>query len=127
MVTTVVDTAKLVDSYIVKKAARLIADKKAAELKKEEDDLKKKLVEIAIESKAKSLGGSHGTVNYHRKNKPTVTDWDALYAYIKAHDAWELLQKRIGEKAVEERWEDEIVVPGVGTFPVDELTISGKT
>jgi hypothetical protein len=36
-----------------------------------------------------------------------------------------LLQKRIGEKAVEERWEDGISVPGVVTFPVDNLTVVG--
>lgn len=126
-VTTVAEVSELVDKFILKKAERLQADKKAAALKAEEDAFKKQLIGIALESKARSLGGSVGSVNWHRKQKPTVENWEQLYAYIKQYDAFELLQRRIGEKAVEERWEDGIVIPGVVTFPVDDLTIVGKT
>jgi hypothetical protein len=119
------DVAQLVDAYIATRTQRLAADKIAAKYKEEESALKKRLIEIAIAAKTKSLGGSVGTVNYDRSNKPTVTDWPKLYEYIKAHDAFDLLQKRLGEGAVEERWEDGIVIPGVSTFPVDNLTISG--
>lgn len=123
---TIEETSRLVDDYIRKRTERLLAAKVAEKLEEEEKALKKQLLQIAIDGKAKSLGGTLGTLNYSRVNKPTVTDWEALYAYIKEFGAFELLQKRIGEKAVEERWEDDIVVPGVGTFPVDNFTISGK-
>lgn len=121
------DVAKLVDAYVTKKAERLKADQAAAALKEEETALKSLLLKIAIDSKAKSLGGTIATLNYHRKNKPKVDNWDKFYAYIKEHDAWDLLQKRAGEKAIEERWEDNIVIPGVVTFPVDDFTVVGRT
>ncbi len=125
--TEIAEITKLVDAYIIKTAERLAADKVAKKLKNEENALKKQLIDIAIASDAKSLGGSRGTLNYDRKNKPTVCDWDALYTYIRQFGAFELLQKRLSEGAVTERWEDKIVVPGVTTFPVDDFTISGKT
>ncbi len=120
-------SAALVDAYIAKRTERLLADKVAENLKKEETELQKKLIEICIASGTKALGGSKGVVNYARENKPTVMNWEKLYEYIKEHDAFELLQRRLGEGAVAERWEDGIVIPGVGTFPVDKLTISGKS
>lgn len=125
--TTLADITQLVDSYIRKKADRLKADKVAEALKKEENALKEQLFLVRAESGAKSLGGTLGTLNYDRKNKPRVEDWDALYAYILLHGSVELLQKRLSEAAVIERWEDDIIVPGVVTFPVDDFTISGKT
>lgn len=122
--------AQLVDKYIQKQTERLSLAKKVAKLEEEEQALKKILVDLCITSKARSLGGSIGQVNYHRENKPTVAPdggWEKLYAYIREHNAFELLQKRLGEKAVQERWEDEIIVPGVITFPVDKLTIAGRS
>jgi hypothetical protein len=122
-----IEVTKLVDAYIIKKAERLKADREAGKLKDEENALKKTLLEICVASGAKSLGGSKGTLNHQRKDKPTVSDWPAFYAYMAQHEAWELLQKRLGEAAVQERWEDGIVIPGVTTFPVDDFTISSKT
>lgn len=124
-VSTVESTSILVDQYIRKRAERLKSAQETERLDAEEKALKKQLIEIAIAGKAKTLGGSVGAVNYSRTDKPKVEDWDKFYAYIAQFGAWELLQKRIGEKAVEERWEDGIAIPGVVTFPVDNLTIVG--
>lgn len=120
-------SAALVDAYILKRTERLLADKVAENLKKEETALQKQLIDICIKAGTKALGGTKGIANYERKHKPNVTNWDQLYQYIKEHDAFELLQKRLGEAAVAERWEDNIVIPGVSTWPVDVITISGKS
>ncbi len=119
-------SAALVDQYIAKRTERLLADKVAKKLAEEESVLKKALIDICLKAGAKALGGTKGVVNYERDNKPTVVDWDKLYEYITEHGAFELLQRRLGETAVTERWEDGVTVPGVSTFPVDKLTISGK-
>lgn len=123
---TIADTGKLVDEYILKREERLKADKKAADLKSEENKLKGQLIDIAIKAKVKSIGGSIGQVNYDREDVPTVADWDKLYQYIWEKRAFDLLHKALTAKAVQERWEDKIVVPGVTTFPADKLTISGR-
>lgn len=125
VVSTIEKTAALVDMYIRTRAARLKSQQETTKLEEEEKNLKRLLIEIAIASKVISLGGSVGVVNYRRNFKPKVEDWDLVYGYISKHGAFELLQKRLGEKAVEERWEDSIAIPGIVKFPVDDLTISG--
>lgn len=47
---------------------------------------------------------------------PQVNDWDVFYAYVKKHDAFELLQRRIGVAAWRERLEAKELVPGVEPF-----------
>ncbi len=123
---SVADTSSLVDAYIRKREERLKADKIATDLRSEENKLKNQLVAIAIAAKAKALGGSIGLVNYERKLRPTVANWDALYKYIWEKRAFDLLHKAITASAVQERWDDKIEVPGVTTFPIDELTIAGR-
>lgn len=122
----VTDAGALVDAYIYKKAERLAADKKAEALKEEETALKSKLIAICIDGKVKSVGGHVGAVNYKRTNKPRAENWNKIYEYIYTYKAFELMQKRISEGAVIERWEDDITIPGVIAFPVDDLTIVGK-
>ena len=56
--------------------------------------------------------------------EPTVTDWDALYGYIKKNNAWELLQRRLGTAGVKDRWEAGKKIPGVGTFPVIKVSVT---
>ncbi len=126
VLSTVSETSQIVDAYIRKREERLLADRVADKLKEEENELKKRLVTIAIDGKAKTLGGSLGAVNYKREEKPVVTDWPALHDYIWERRAFDLLHKALTTAAVLERWEDGIRIPGVGTWPVDNLTISGK-
>lgn len=47
---------------------------------------------------------------------PDTGGWDAIYAYIVKNKAWELLQKRLGERACQERWEAKQTIPGVKQF-----------
>jgi hypothetical protein len=35
----------------------------------------------------------------------TCTDWDAFYKYVKKNSAWDLLHRRLGERAVKDRLE----------------------
>lgn len=47
---------------------------------------------------------------------PVVADWDKFYAYIRKAKAFELLNKAVNRKAVQERWDDKKQVPGVTAF-----------
>jgi hypothetical protein len=49
-----------------------------------------------------------------------------LYAYIEASGAWEMLHKRIGVKAWEERINMGLTVPGVECVVVPTVTVKGK-
>lgn len=62
--------------------------------------------------------GKLGSVRRETREHPQIVkeQFDKLWAYMKKHDAPELLQRRLGSGAVKERWEAGEVVPGVTKF-----------
>lgn len=68
------------------------------------------------------LAGRVARVQIEPKVIPTVEDWDRFYAYVGRTRSWELLQKRLGEGAIKERWEDGKEVPGVGRFRAKKVS-----
>jgi len=115
----------VVDAYIAMRAQRLQADRQAADLKEREEVLKDHLITSFRSQGMSALGGGAGVVKMGQTDEPEALNWDELYAYIKANDAWELLHKRVGSTAVKERWKDGVEVPGVGHKTVYKLTVSG--
>lgn len=59
--------------------------------------------------------GKSGGVEYTKKELPQVKDWDKVYKYVKKHDAFDLLQKRISQTAWADRAGDG-PIPGVEVF-----------
>lgn len=118
------DTNTLIDEYIEAREARLAADRVAADLDKKEKALANMLIANMRAEGNPIRGTSRGTVTMHTKIKHNATDWRALYDYIKANDAFDLLHKRITEEAVNVRKADGVVVPGVSEFEVYTLTVS---
>lgn len=114
---------QLIDDWGAARIHRLAEAKKVEALEVEEKKLKAKVIAAMIDAKQTSTGGQRYGANYSRKEKPTAGDWSKIYAFIKENDAFDLLQKRLTEKAVELRWEDGITIPGVVKFPVDDITM----
>lgn len=113
----------LVDKYEALRDKRLEADRAAAKLRSEENTLKEELIHAMQSNGASAIGGTHIVVNLKSKEKPVVSDWAKFYSYIAEHDAFDLLQRRVGEKAMQLRWEDGVSVPGVDSFTHYNLTI----
>jgi hypothetical protein len=72
----------------------------------------------------KALGGKFGLVKLQESIEPISTDWRLTWDFIKEHDAFELLHKRLTVTAVKERWEHGEEVPGVGRVPKYNLSVS---
>lgn len=68
------------------------------------------------------IAGRVARVQISTTTKPVVENWDAFYAHIRKTGAFELMQRRVSEKAVEERWEDKKSVPGIGKFNVKKVS-----
>jgi hypothetical protein len=75
-----------------------------------------------LSTKQTGVAGQVARVQVEPKNVPQVEDWDKLYAYIKRTGAWELLQRRLGEAAVKERWDAKKQVPGVTVFHAKKVS-----
>jgi len=113
----------VVDQYHYARAERLAADKEAAKLKTTEDALKQQIITECKLHKISAHGGQVALVKYTVKDKPIATDWPEVHGYMREHDAMDLMQKRLHEGACKLRWEDNIVIPGVGHLEVDTLSI----
>jgi hypothetical protein len=108
--------AKCGDLLYETRQERLKVQKVVEALESQEAKLKEYIIENLPKSKANGITGSIARVELDKKAIPSVKDWDAFYAYIAKHQAWELLQRRPAEAAVKERWEAGETVPGVEKF-----------
>lgn len=117
------DTPILVDLFVARRDRRLSLDREAEMEKEVEGYMKAELLRRMVTLNQHALASDRQQVVLNRKEKATPTDWGALYAFIKEHAAFELLQRRVNEGSVKERWESGQEVPGVGKVLVDDLTI----
>lgn len=58
------------------------------------------------------------------KEVPQVKDWEAFYKYVLKTKDFSLLQRRLGEAAVKERWEANKPVPGVEAFKAVTVSLT---
>ena len=105
-----------------KRAERLALDKQVAELKKQEEALKDKVMANLRKSANKSVSNGDRLFQWVEKEEPTIEDWPALYKHIQKTGEFELLQRRLNTGSVKERWEIGKKVPGVTAIPVESLS-----
>jgi hypothetical protein len=115
----------LINNYISIRAQRLALDKEAASLKETEDELHKTIVEKFRAGGITAQGAGMGLLKMSEIVEPIAEDWIQVWGYIKEHDAWELVHKRITVTAVRERWENGIIIPGIGRMTKYKLSVSG--
>lgn len=101
---------------------RIAIEHQAAEIAKDEAKLRDHIINCLPKQDATGVRGKIAQVSISTKTKPTVKDWTAVWAYVKKNNAFELLQRRLNETAVAERWEHNREIPGVEKF--DVVTVS---
>lgn len=85
-------------------------------LKELESALSEKIIRELPKSEATGVAGKRARATVRTKEVPQVADWPALYAYITKTKSFDLLQKRVADKSIAERWEAGKQVPGVTKF-----------
>lgn len=121
---TAEELALKADLYYETRELRLKMQREVDEVDKEEKKLKAELINALREQNTRAVGGKVVTVTLKTKHAAIAKNWDDIHRYIVANDAWDIMQKRLTQTAIDLRWADGIVVPGVEKFPVDELSIS---
>jgi hypothetical protein len=117
-------TAACADLLYLTRIDRLALAKVVEELEKRETALKEHLISTLPVSQATGVAGKVARVTIVPKEIPQANDWGKLYAYIKKQDAFDLLQRRLSNGAVEERWENGIEIPGVEKFNTKTVSIN---
>lgn len=82
---------------------RLGLQRQCERFEKAEAALRDFFIETLPASSATGIAGSTARVQIEIKPVATVENWERLYAYIVKNKAFDLLQRRLGEKAAQER------------------------
>lgn len=115
-------TAEKADLRYNIKEQRLALQKRVDELQKMETDLNEWFIANLPKSEASGIAGKLARIQLGAKHIPRVVDWDKFYAHVKKTGNFDLMQRRLSEGAVQERWENKKDVPGVESFTV--VTVS---
>lgn len=110
---------KLGELIDYKAALKQETDAINAELKrvKELDNAAEAALFAAFEEQGMTkASGKLATISIKESIVPTVRDWDAYYAFIKANDYFHLLEKRPSAPGCRELFERDGSIPGVEPF-----------
>lgn len=115
-----------VDKMYKLRNERLAAQKAVDAIGSEESALKDFIINSFGKSEIEGAKGKVASCGITRKTVARVTDWEKFFTYIKRTSAFDLLQRRVNDKAYNERLEAKQVVPGAEPFQVIGLSITKK-
>ena len=101
-----------------------------AALNEVKDEIETVEAALFLKYKIQDVSGARGThcqASISTLVVPTAEDWSKIYTHIlkgKGPARFDLLQKRLAVKAVKERWDDNVTVPGVGRFEKQRLSVT---
>lgn len=97
------------------KNQRSLAQKVVDDLQAQESLVREHIINNLPKSDT-GASGKMARVSVTTKIVPRIDDWTKFYAHVKKTGEFELLQKRLSDAAVKERWDNKKKVPGVGEF-----------
>lgn len=112
------------DTLYATREQRLTEQKDVAALGDYEKAIKEHLIAVLPKSDARGVSGKVAKATIVTKTIPIVEDWDAFYKYVKKTGQFELLQRRLNDAAVQERWEAGKKIPGVGVFNAVSVSVT---
>lgn len=82
------------------------------------------MLQMLKQTDATSIRTSHGTAYTQTKNRYSGADWPIFWNFIKENDRFDMLEKRVGQKAVEDyRDETGDIPPGLNVFSEETVTV----
>lgn len=97
---------------------------------KEQEEQRSALAEhvqtVFTKEKITSAKTKNARVEFKPKHRWNAEDWDKIHAYITKNKAWDLMQKRLSDKAIDDRIEDGKKIPGVKKFSYNKMSITEK-
>lgn len=115
------------DLYHDVRELRLLMEKECEAIKSRETEIQEHIINNLPKGDT-GASGMRYRAQVKTEDKPQVSDekggWPAVWAFIKKTDRFDLLQKRLGEKAIQDMWDDGQEVPGVAVVHVPKLSIT---
>jgi hypothetical protein len=116
------DLARITKAHInirdARHALKKQYDEADADLKVSQQRLEAVMLDHLNKHGMESVRTESGTFYAQEEITPSASDWNALYEWIKEHDAWEALERRIKKTFVKEYQEAHSggLPPGVSVF-----------
>jgi hypothetical protein len=117
------------DLLFATREKRLALQKQVDAIQAEETALRNHIIDNLAKGDDRGGVGKTHMVTVYTDKIPRIADPDALFAHIKKTGEFDLLQRRLNDKAVKERWEDpknKKGVPGVEAFPIVKVSLTKK-
>lgn len=118
-VNTLIEQAAIFRADIATRERELRENKKAL------DEIEGKILAEMLKAGTEAQRCDAGMYSIKRDTVPKVDDWPKTYDYIREHDAFELLQRRLSVTAWRERAEAGEDVPGVTAEVINKLHWTG--
>jgi hypothetical protein len=125
------------DEFFKLREQRRAVQKEADRLQELETAMKMHLIDELPKANSSGIAGKLVRISLVKKDVPRAEDWSKVYANIvdeyqrhaKKKDgqqdgAFALLQRRLGEAAVQEAWAAGKAIDGVGKFTITDLSVS---
>ena len=93
------------------------------DLEEQQKMLAEQMLESCKELGADSIKTPHGTIIRSIKSKYWTGDWDSMYTFIKQHDAFGLLEKRLHQTNMKDFLQENPDVMPMGLNVENEYTI----
>ncbi|TXH51678.1 MAG: hypothetical protein E6Q97_17990 [Desulfurellales bacterium] len=116
------ELGELIDAVYNLRTMRIEAQRKVDTMKAEETSLKEQIRNKLDEVGLQRASGSVATAGVKSSTEPQVTDWDAVHNWIRDHNRFDLLQKRLSAPAWRDLYGEGTTIPG--TEPVDVYDLS---
>lgn len=121
---------ELIDELYALRAQRLETarefEKQIEEMKKDETDLRSKIIKALRAQKLDKGSGADCTATITTGILPRVTDWDKVYEWVAKTKAFEIFERRISKSAFKERYEAGDPIPGVDAFEYEDLSLTKR-
>lgn len=116
------------DLYNDVRQLRLAMDKEVDAIKAREAQIREHIIDNLSKSQDTGAAGLRYRAQIVMKDVPKVSEekggWAAVWAHIQQTGQFDLLQKRLGEKAVAERWAAGEAIPGVEKMKIPDVSIT---
>lgn len=106
------------------RAKRLALQKDVDKLQEQESAVREHIINTLPKSEASGVAGKLCRVTVTTKVVPQVKDWDLFYKYVQKTKQFDLLQRRLADTAIKERWEAGKKVDGVEAFTAVTLSVN---
>jgi hypothetical protein len=113
-----------VDKAYALRAERLEIEKQAEEIKKQEAAIKEHIIATFSKADIDGAKGKVASASISRSVKCNVKDWPLVYEYIVDNAAFDLMERRINNKAYRDRMEAGEAIPGTESFDVVTLSLT---